>query len=262
MDTIRTYLDNVFAAFPQTERVHALKRDMLAGMEEKYQSLRQQGQSEYEAVGTVIANFGSIDEIAAELGIAYEPASTTGKPAPSEEPETSNPNVLTMSHRETLIYLADIKHYGAWVGAALAMIFFGAASFMFFDGDARYLFGTALISGAFVLFIGKTANFYSIHKKHFKSHPEGVGIDPQTRLVVEDDYANYMGRYRRRRMIGVISVLLAVWFIIMGSTETGNSDLANPLALVGIGIGVYLFVAGGIGKLNYDYVLGKWSGGF
>ena len=35
MNTIKTYLDNVFAAFPQTENVQALKRDMQADMEEK-----------------------------------------------------------------------------------------------------------------------------------------------------------------------------------------------------------------------------------
>ena len=256
MDTIKTYLDNVFAAFPQTERVLALKRDMLAGMEEKYLHLRQHGHSEYEAIGTVIANFGSIDEIAAELGIASEPVIL-------EAPETSNPNVLSLSHKETLIYLADIQHYGSWLGAALAMIFFGAAFFSLFDGDVQFITITTFfsIAIAFGLILGKTANFYSAHKKHFKSHSEGVNICAQTRLVVEEDYSNYMKRYRRRLKICVALACLVAYAWIM-STTTGNSSLANPVILIGVGIAVYLFVAGGVGKLNYDYILGKWSGAF
>ncbi|MCL2352406.1 MAG: permease prefix domain 1-containing protein, partial [Firmicutes bacterium] len=71
MDAIETYLDNVFAAFPQNKRVLALKKEMLANMEEKYHALKQQGKSENEAVGTVISDFGSIDEIAAELGVGH-----------------------------------------------------------------------------------------------------------------------------------------------------------------------------------------------
>ncbi|MCL2557710.1 MAG: permease prefix domain 1-containing protein [Treponema sp.] len=68
MDAIETYIDNVFAAFAKTERALALKREMLASMEEKYDDLRREGKSEHEAVGAVIANFGSIEEIASELG--------------------------------------------------------------------------------------------------------------------------------------------------------------------------------------------------
>ena len=49
MDAIKMYLDNVFAAFPQTEQVQALKREMLSSMEEKYLALKQEGRSEHEA---------------------------------------------------------------------------------------------------------------------------------------------------------------------------------------------------------------------
>ena len=35
MDAIKTYIDNVFASFPKNDRVLSLKREMLAGMEEK-----------------------------------------------------------------------------------------------------------------------------------------------------------------------------------------------------------------------------------
>ena len=61
MDVIKTYLDNVFAGFPQTEQVRALKREMLSSMEEKYHALIESGKSEHEAAYGVIADFGRID---------------------------------------------------------------------------------------------------------------------------------------------------------------------------------------------------------
>jgi len=86
MDTIKTYLDNIFAAFPQTARVLAIKREMLAGMEEKYLELKREGKSENEAVGSVISNFGSIDEIVTELGIEPTTDDTTeGLPVSREQ---------------------------------------------------------------------------------------------------------------------------------------------------------------------------------
>ncbi|MCL2752948.1 MAG: permease prefix domain 1-containing protein, partial [Defluviitaleaceae bacterium] len=75
MEAIKTYIDNVFSAYPQNVRVMKLKNEMLASMEEKYHELKSQGKSENEAIGSVIANFGNMDEIIGELGI--EAASTS-----------------------------------------------------------------------------------------------------------------------------------------------------------------------------------------
>ena len=81
MSKISEYVNNVFYAFPQDSTVLRLKADMMDNMEEKYSVLCSQGKSENEALGQVIAEFGSIEELAASLGIspsqnvpaAYEP---------------------------------------------------------------------------------------------------------------------------------------------------------------------------------------------
>jgi len=67
MDVIRIYIDNVFAAYEQTNEIKRLKQDMSANMEEKYLVLRQDGKSEHEAAYSVIADFGRIDEITDEI---------------------------------------------------------------------------------------------------------------------------------------------------------------------------------------------------
>lgn len=69
METILNYLESMFAQLPQTGEVLKAKKEMLAMMEDKYQELKDNGKSENEAVGTVISEFGNIEELTRELGI-------------------------------------------------------------------------------------------------------------------------------------------------------------------------------------------------
>ncbi|WP_339286944.1 permease prefix domain 1-containing protein [Paenibacillus sp. FSL E2-0201] len=61
METIVVYLDNMFANLPKTPELERLKRELLYGMEEKYQELKHDGKSENEAIGVVISEFGNIE---------------------------------------------------------------------------------------------------------------------------------------------------------------------------------------------------------
>ena len=114
MDAIETYINNVFAAFPQTERVKTLKREMLADLEEKYHALKREGKSEHEAVGSVIANFGSIDEIAAEFGVEE-------KAAPAED-------CISLSQDEANSFLAQTRKSSIWIGFGVWLIMAGVSA--------------------------------------------------------------------------------------------------------------------------------------
>ena len=76
METIRSYLDNMFARLPMDGRLQAVKADLLQNMEEKYNELKAAGRSENEAVGIVISEFGNIEELLEEMGLssAYSPS--------------------------------------------------------------------------------------------------------------------------------------------------------------------------------------------
>ena len=87
METIRTYLENLFAQLPETPEIIRLKDDMLRTMEDKYIELKSEGKSENEAVGIVISEFGNIDELLAELDLDRADA---GKADGSGEAETSS----------------------------------------------------------------------------------------------------------------------------------------------------------------------------
>ena len=69
METIREYLNNMFAGLPDTPEVHRAYDELAAMMEDKYTELIEEGCSENEAVGTVISEFGNLEELKLSLGI-------------------------------------------------------------------------------------------------------------------------------------------------------------------------------------------------
>lgn len=69
METIRSYIDNLFRSYSHTPRVQKARAELLEIMEDKYNELKSQGRSENEAIGIVISEFGNMEEIAAELEV-------------------------------------------------------------------------------------------------------------------------------------------------------------------------------------------------
>lgn len=70
MDTIKSYFEHLFMALPVNGEVKRAKEELLGIAEDRYHELKDQGKSENEAIGTVIEEFGNIDELASELGIS------------------------------------------------------------------------------------------------------------------------------------------------------------------------------------------------
>ncbi|MGL4284328.1 MAG: permease prefix domain 1-containing protein, partial [Eubacterium aggregans] len=75
METLLNYLDNLFASLPDTEAVRRAKSDLQDSMEERYNELKSAGKSENEAIGTVISEFGNIDELKQLFSPEPEPES-------------------------------------------------------------------------------------------------------------------------------------------------------------------------------------------
>ena len=70
MEAIRNYLETMFQNMPNTEQVRKAKYELGQMMEDKYTELKNEGKTENEAVGTVISEFGNLDELAEDLGIS------------------------------------------------------------------------------------------------------------------------------------------------------------------------------------------------
>lgn len=69
METILSYLDNMFLNLPKTEETARAKKELAAMMEDKYNELLSDGKRENEAVGIVISEFGNLEELSEELGL-------------------------------------------------------------------------------------------------------------------------------------------------------------------------------------------------
>ena len=72
METIGNYLETMFANMPNTPEVKRAKDELLQMMEDKYNELISEGVNENTAVGTVISEFGNLDELAEDLGLKKE----------------------------------------------------------------------------------------------------------------------------------------------------------------------------------------------
>ena len=69
METIRNYLNAMFAGLPDTPEVRRAYEELAEMMEDKYTEMIAEGSSEQEAIGTVISEFGNLEELAQTLGI-------------------------------------------------------------------------------------------------------------------------------------------------------------------------------------------------
>jgi hypothetical protein len=72
MEAIKSFLNNLFKNMSSTQEVVRAKEELLQMMEDTYTELRQQGKTENEAVGAVISEFGNLEELAPQLGIASQ----------------------------------------------------------------------------------------------------------------------------------------------------------------------------------------------
>jgi len=249
MDTIRTYLDNVFAAFPQTDRVQSLKRDMLAGMEEKYLNLRQQGNNENEAVGIVIANFGSVDEIASELGIPPSPLPSQQDSRAAED----NGNTISMTLQEALNYISKSRNAGHGMGFAFMLICLGIALpiltnasnvvSVILGGLGGLTLATVLINMVFEFRLYQKANILLSSQDHL-------------------DLANLYARFAKQsfiKILGIGAVILTLVILDILVIANVLSQTNIMIMVVAALIGFILIIGMTASKTAYDYLLGKWQ---
>jgi hypothetical protein len=155
MDTIISYLDNLFASLPKSEKVIKAKRDLLSSMEEKYRALKSEGKSENEAVGTVISEFGNIDELIDELGLK----------------RTADGQQLSRLKEEDIReFLAVNRQAGLLIGLGVFLCIISVAMFFLFgllakDGLlARYMApGSGSVLGLIAVYVSKNTLIWKSH---------------------------------------------------------------------------------------------------
>lgn len=258
MDTLSGYLDNMFAALPQSAQMHKLKQDLLATMEEKYRELKEGGKSENEAIGIVISEFGNIDELMAELDLT--PVGTGREDA-----------VPRIDDEEVYGYMAAKKNAGFLVGIGVLLCILGPAALIMFStmaetgvlgpvlrsNDAGSMLGVAVLFLLLVPAIGLFI-FTGMKMQRYEYIRSGAEMSPFMKNEVIMLENRFSATYTLSIIAGVcLCVLSPVILFIASAFGDRASDYAVSAMLAVIGMAVLLFVYTGNIRESYSVLLRK-----
>ena len=214
METIRNYLENMFLNLPNTPEVYKAKNELWQMMEDKYTELKAEGKSENEAVGIVISEFGNLDELAADLGIA------SFMHSPQMQP-TGRP----LSLEDAKAYLKDSARHAYRIGLGVMLCIISCCGPIFFDAiGGTYFHQTDLLDA-----IGVTVMFLLIaiavglfiysgvqinHWEYLKKEP--IVTDFATTDYIHHEMEHYKPGYALLLTIGIaLCIICAVPAIVL-----------------------------------------------
>lgn len=262
MEIITTYVNNLFNGLPADERLDKAKEDLLAIMEEHYIDLKAEGKSENEAIGTVISQFGNIDELLEELDIKV------AQPEP-EQPAAQPDNSIHLTEEEALDYIKYRKGFGWRMAIGVMLCILAPASLIALstilrnvvrlDGDMAD--GLALVS-LFVL-IAAAVCFFVINgirnEKYEKYEKQLVTLPENTAKLVEQKQDENKMPFALSICFGLVFIFLGIITIGVVDALFGGIDLAEDLSaailLALISIGVMLMAKAGIVNESYKHLL-------
>lgn len=262
MEAIKTYLDNMFMSLPATREVIKAKEELLQMMEDKYHELKTSGKTENEAVGIVISEFGNLEDIAAELGLASYLGKDDG--AAEEQPAEHQVNL-----EEARQYLADAGKYGSRIGLGVTLCVWSPIVLITFGGlfDDSFLENAAsglgllvlllLVAPAVAIFIYNGMK----HEKYEYLQKERFQLDWQTESFIKEEQAEFRSVQGISITIGVVLCMLGATPLVVISTIFGDNDLwmgaCVGVLLFLVGIATYLFVSTGTRSEAFNILLQK-----
>lgn len=253
METIKNYLEAMFANMPNTQEVHRAKQELWQMMEDKYTELIGEGKSENEAVGTVISEFGNLEELSEELGLKEEFQQS------GQKEELFSCRNITME--EAKDYLHDRATHSFRIALGVLFCILSPVGPILTDAfqvnDGLGIAGLAIcIAVAIALFIYSAT---SMGKWDFLQK-ENCSIDYATANYVKNEREHYRGVYAIRLTVGIVLCVIC-WLpvALMDEMKVGIFDLEDfgvVFLFLLVGIGVLLIVQGSKVYSGYTFLLG------
>lgn len=246
-DKIRTYLDNMFASLPATAQAFQLKEDMYCSMLDKYNSLIAGGAGEDEAFGRVVGEFGSVEDIRAELDDGGSVENYRFETAP--QAAESGEYVATAAPEITKAY-EKYKIIKSVLIAAAVILFIlaplGWNTYLEWVGDSKaadLVFGTLIAVGVLLCVTSVTGEekfFDVVRKVRYSAIPEAERVTA---------YRKFAG-VRSWLMGTAVALFVEAPFV---------SDLLDSDILMGVfvAVGVAILIVIGAVRDTYKDVLGK-----
>lgn len=250
METIKNYLETMFQNLPNTAEVKKAKMELGQMMEDKYTELLQEGKSENEAVGTVISEFGNLEELAESLGI---------KEVVQEEKETPR-RIVTLDEAKEFIK-DKIRHaYFIAIGVFLCILSpCGCILFDYYAPSLEVVLGCTLLFVLVAMGVGMFVfSGLSIGKWEFMDK-ELCSIEIKTAEYVKREQEGYRMIYIGKLTIGVILCIISVIPVMIISEIEGmvkSEGIGVVFMFVAVAIAVFLFVSAGIQNGAYEKLSG------
>ena len=257
MDTIRTYLESMFSALPNTPEVRKAKSELWQMMEDKYNELIAEGRNENEAVGTVISEFGNLDDLAGELGIG----GVVGKEVFTDG--------RTLGLDEVKAYLHDCS-MEAFFHGLIAFLGIVCASGVIIAGIWEESFGTGasanmtVLKGLLFLFaciagiIGLSVYSGIFMEKWKYLKRTAWSIDYSSARYVEERRSAERTTFALLRTVGILCCAMCFVPVVVISLISENEfaiGLGVVLLLFLVGTGVLILVCVGGREKAYERIL-------
>ena len=142
METLKNYLESMFASLPNTPEVLKAKEELFGMMEDKYNELISEGRPENEAVGIVISEFGNLDEVAESIGIGQMLQTYT----------YVDRNQVTLEEAEE--YVQTYSQYRFRLGLGIMLLIFSPISFLLTAPVNMEMIGIVLFFGLIAVGVG------------------------------------------------------------------------------------------------------------
>ena len=240
METIKSYLEAMFANMPNTPEVknymenYAYSKDeLLTMMEDKYNEMIADGVNENTAVGTVISEFGNLDELAEDLGLEKEVEEV-------HEREQEIPRRF-VSMEEVNDFIESRKKSGLFVGLGTLLCIISVTSPILCDTafyskfSDKYgvlgMFMCIAVAVAFFVFNGITRKDWDFLKK------QPCQIDMATANMVKEKRKDFKITRAWMHTLGVI--LCAFCWLPCAIMD---NEVCPVLLFFSVGIGVLLIV--------------------
>ncbi len=223
----------MFASMPNTPEVRKAKAELLQMMEDKYNELISEGTSENAAVGTVISEFGNLDELAESLGLTKEVEVARGMEA--EMPR----RFISLDEAKTYLSNRNKKALYRALGILLLII---SVSFVILmsTSKASALTGVAMMMFSIAIGIGFLVYSSFVDHEWKFMRRESCSIDMNTAAYVKD---------KQRGFEPVRAFCVAIGVVLCVICWTPNilipfryEPLGAGLMFILVGFGVFLIV--------------------
>ncbi|KPG73271.1 permease prefix domain 1-containing protein [Enterococcus sp. RIT-PI-f] len=229
MKTIHDYLDSLFLNVPITPETRKAKEDLSAIMEDHYHELISQGKSEHEAIGAVISEFGSVDELLQALDISSE--------ASQEDEDWED----ALSEEESFDYWQTVRYFALYVSTGIGLCIASLAIMSFLLGQGSGALGVLmmLVFGALgVGFILSAALKYAASRKKMDDRFISKTIKHIARQQLED----YEKSFRIGLVLGIGLCIFSLAPVLMSSIFYYDMPFGVALFLLMVAVGVFFIV--------------------